>query len=140
MNVRLLTALSVKPDCDLPIGSTRRASQLALVLVVDSVASTHRPRASVVSIGRTARRTFTGGRESVDRGATPRPVWTLLIAAWILHLCGEDVATCAQFTKQHDKSDSKLHFESPSLISRYVIMETHLVTSLTFWLHVRHCT
>ena len=132
MNVRLLTALSVKPDCDLPIGSTRRASQLALVLVVDSVAPADRPRASVVSIRRTPRRTFTGGRESVNRGDAPRPVRTLLVTAWIPHLCGEDVATCAQFTKQHDKSDSKLHFDSPSFVSRCVITETLLVTSLTF--------
>jgi hypothetical protein len=51
----------------------------------------------MVTVGRTLLRTFAGGGASVHRGDTPGPVRTLLIAAWVRHLCGEDVATCAQF-------------------------------------------
>jgi len=95
--LRLLTALAMEPDGDIPVGSTRRSPQLALVLVVSAVAPTHRPRSSVVSVGRTTRRTLTAGGAPVDRGDTPGPVRTLHITAWVRHLCGEDVATRAQF-------------------------------------------
>ena len=95
--LRLLTTLAVEPDGDIPAGSTRRSSQFALVLVVSTVAPTHRPRFSVVAVDRTPRRTLTVGGASVYRGDTPGPVLTLHITAGVRHLCGEDVATCAQF-------------------------------------------
>ena len=87
----------MEPDGDIPVGSTRRSSQLALVFVVSTVAATHRARSSVVPVGRTPRRTLTGGGAPVDRGDTPGPVRTLHITAWVRHLCREDVATRAQF-------------------------------------------
>jgi len=87
----------MEPDGDIAVGSTRSFSQLALVLVVSTVAPTHRARSSVVAVGRTPHRTLTGGGTAVDRGDTPGSVRTLHITAWVRHLCGEDVATRAQF-------------------------------------------
>jgi len=118
----------VKPNGDFPISGTSSASHLALVPVVDAVATTHRPRPSVVPVGWTPRGALTRASAPVDRGDTPRPIRTLLIAARVYHLCGEDVATCTQFAQQQDKGDSTLH------------CVTHLALSLPVWLHVHHHT